>query len=52
MTSLADVESASFTLEVVATGLDSDSTRWVVIADYRPGGLSGPYDMLQAATGP
>ena len=43
-------ESAEFTMETPdLTGVDWQNVHSVVLADYRPGGSSGAYDMLQAA---
>lgn len=51
---LADGDSDSFNLVVDLTGV---SVNWnalhsVVLVDYRPGGFSGPWDMVQAAFQP
>jgi len=48
-TPLADNASAHFSLDSAdLVGVDWSNIRAVVLADYRPGGSSGPYDMLQA----
>jgi hypothetical protein len=52
ITTLADGASADQRLEVPLVGLVLDRVRWVVIADYRPGGANGPFDTLQAMSGP
>jgi len=41
---------ASFTLDVDLTGVSVDWSKLhaVALVDYRPGGLTGPFDMLQA----
>ena len=49
---LTDGATAHFVLEVGVVGLSQSRIRWVVIADYRPAGLSGKYDMLQAVQRP
>jgi uncharacterized repeat protein (TIGR01451 family) len=48
---LAHGETATFTLETGALGnvVDWDMVHGLVLADYRPGGTSGAYDMLQTA---
>lgn len=41
---------AAFTLDSPAlSGVNWDNLHTVVVVDYRPGGQTGPYDMLQAA---
>jgi len=52
ITTLADGATRNFTLEVLVNELDPTRIRWVVIADYRPGGSRGAYDTLQAVAGP
>jgi hypothetical protein len=50
---LADGTSATFVLETPElTGVDWDKLHAAALADYRPAGLIGPYDMLQAAAAP
>ena len=49
ITSLAPGESRSYTLEVPLTGVNWDRLHSVVLADYRPDGAGGPFDMLQAS---
>ena len=49
ITGLADGEVGLFTLQLNAFGVDWTRARSVVLVDYRPGGSSGAYDMLQAA---
>ena len=50
---LADGSSAFFTLESPElTGVNWDKLHSVALADYRPAGTTGPYDMLQAALAP
>jgi hypothetical protein len=51
ITTLADGETRKLTLEV-ATQVDPERSRWVVLADYRPGGSLGAFDTLQAVAGP
>jgi hypothetical protein len=47
---LANGGTTTFTLETTdLAGVDWDKLHAVVLADYRPAGSSGPYDMLQAA---
>jgi hypothetical protein len=47
---LASGATASFTLETAdLTVIDWNKLHYIALADYRPAGLSGPYDMLQAA---
>lgn len=46
---LAHGETMTFTLETELSGVDWDKIHSVVLADYRPGGSSGAYDLLQAA---
>ena len=49
-TPLANNASASFSLETPElSGVDWTKLHAVALVDYRPGGHSGPYDMLQAA---
>ena len=49
-TPLAPGASATFSLETAdLTGVDWEQLHFLVVADYRPGGASGAYDMLQAA---
>jgi hypothetical protein len=52
--SLADGASNSFNLTVDLTGVavEWDQLHSVVLVDYRPGGASGPWDMVQAAFQP
>jgi hypothetical protein len=52
--SLADGATDSFELVVDLTGIavDWNELHSVVLVDYRPGGSSGPYDMIQAAFQP
>ncbi len=38
----------TFTLETTLSGVDWNKIHPLVLADYRPGGLTGAYDMLQA----
>jgi hypothetical protein len=46
---LANGETMTFTLETTdLTGVNWDKLHAVVLADYRPAGSSGPYDMLQS----
>jgi hypothetical protein len=46
---LANGGTITFTLETTdLTGVNWDKLHTVVLADYRPAGSSGPYDMLQA----
>ncbi|MBN1402326.1 MAG: hypothetical protein JXA74_15910 [Anaerolineae bacterium] len=48
--SLAPDATATYTLDTMPlSGVDWTHVRAVVLADYRPGGSVGPYDMLQAA---
>jgi hypothetical protein len=48
--SLAPDATATFELETPElVGVNWDKLRYLVLVDYRPGGSSGPYDMLQAA---
>jgi uncharacterized repeat protein (TIGR01451 family) len=51
ISSLAHNATASFVLDTaeLSTVVDWDKVHTVVLADYRPGGSSGAYDMLQAA---
>jgi hypothetical protein len=51
---LADGATDSFDLVVDLTGIavDWNDLHSVVLVDYRPGGSSGPYDMIQAAFQP
>jgi hypothetical protein len=51
---LADGASDSFNLTVDLTGVGADwnAVHSVVLVDYRPGGSSGPWDMVQAAFQP
>jgi hypothetical protein len=51
ITSLAPGDTATFTLEVSLPGANWSRLHSVVLADYRPAGATGPYDMLQAAQG-
>jgi len=51
LSTLADGESRSLAFEV-ATDVEPERTRWVVIADYRPLGSVGAFDTLQAVAGP
>ena len=51
ITSLADGDTTEITFEVSAGSLDPTSTRWVVIAHYRPG-TDATHDTLQAVAGP
>jgi hypothetical protein len=47
---LADGDSRSLVLDSAAlSGVDWSKIQAVVLVEYRPGGASGPYDMLQAA---
>ena len=47
---LAPGASATFSLETAGlTGVDWEQLHFLVLVDYRPGGASGAYDMLQAA---
>ena len=47
---LADGAAIPFTLETPElAGVDWEHLHSVVLADYRPGGSAGPFDMLQAA---
>jgi len=52
--SLADGDTHTFSLAVDLTGVavDWNSLHSVVLVDYRPGGSSGPWDMVQAAFQP
>lgn len=52
--SLADGASYSFNLTVDLTGVGADwnALHSVVLVNYRPGGSSGPWDMVQAAFQP
>ncbi len=51
--SVADGANASFVLETPElTGIDWDKLHTAVLADYRPGGLTGAFDTLQAALAP
>jgi hypothetical protein len=52
ITSLAPGATATFTLEVSLPGASWNRLRSVVLADYRPAGTTGPYDMLQASHQP
>jgi len=48
---LANGATGTFTLETAElSGVDWDKIHSVVLADYRPGGSLGAYDMLQAAS--
>jgi len=50
ISSLAPDATATFELETPElVDVDWDKLRYLVLVDYRPGGTSGPYDMLQAA---
>jgi hypothetical protein len=46
---LAHGATMTFTLETGLSGVNWDKIHPLVLADYRPGGTSGAYDMLQAA---
>lgn len=47
---LADGATSTFTLETGdLTGVTWDHLHYLALADYRPGGSTGAYDMLQAA---
>ena len=48
---LDDAKSRTSSFEV-ATDIEPEKTRWVVIADYRPPGSTGAFDTLQAVSGP
>lgn len=52
--SLADGDSDTFDLVIDLTGVavDWNALHSVVLVDYRPGGSSGPWDMIQAAFQP
>ncbi len=52
--SLADGASDTFNLTVDLTGVavEWDQLHSVILVDYRPGGFSGPWDMVQAAFQP
>ena len=47
---LAHGETMTLTLQTDLSGVDWDNIHSIVLADYRPGGSSGAYDTLQAAT--
>lgn len=47
---LAHGETRTFTLRTELSGVDWNKIHPIVLVDYRPGGSSGAYDMLQAAT--
>lgn len=51
---LADGASDTFDLvvDLAGTGVDWNNLHSVVLVDYRPGGSSGPWDMVQAAFQP
>ena len=50
ISNLAPGEKATFTLETSElSGVDWDKLHFLALVDYRPGGSSGAYDMLQAA---
>lgn len=51
---LAPEATRSFTLETadLPAEVNWDNVRCVAFVDYRPGGQTGPYDMLQAAHAP
>ena len=51
ISTLADGDVREFSFEV-ATDIEPEKTRWVVIADYRPPGSAGAFDTLQAVSGP
>lgn len=51
ITTLADGATGEYDFEVVVRYLDPESTRWVVIADYRPDTSESAYDTLQAVAG-
>jgi hypothetical protein len=46
---LAPGATKTLTLETALSGVDWDKIHPIVLVDYRPGGSSGAYDMLQAA---
>jgi hypothetical protein len=52
ITSLADNATATFTVDTADLDGDVnwDKLHFIALVDYRPGGSSGPYDMLQAAS--
>jgi uncharacterized repeat protein (TIGR01451 family) len=52
ISSLADGATTSFVLDTaeLSSVVDWDKVHTVVLADYRPGGSSGAYDMLQATS--
>lgn len=48
---LANGATASFTIDTpTLSGVNWDNLRWIVLADYRPGGSTGAYDTLQAVS--
>jgi hypothetical protein len=50
ITNLANNATASFSLQTPdLTGVDWSKLHFIALVDYRPGGASGAYDMLQAA---
>jgi hypothetical protein len=50
ISNLANNASANFTLDTPdLVGVDWDELNFLVLVDYRPNGVSGAYDMLQAA---
>lgn len=52
--SLTDGDSATFDLvvDLAGIGVNWDNLHSVVLVDYRPGGYSGPWDMVQASFQP
>jgi len=49
ISNLAQGETASFSVEITPQGVVNwDKVHSIVLADYRPGGASGAYDMLQS----
>ncbi len=52
ISTLADGQTGSYTFEVPIGGINPNRLRWVVMAEARPPGSTGAYDMLQAVAGP
>lgn len=52
ISTLADGQTGSYTFEVPIGSINPDRLHWVVLAEARPPGSTGAYDMLQAVAGP
>jgi hypothetical protein len=52
ISTLEDGETGSYSLEVPIGEVSPTRLRWVVLAEARPPGSTGAYDMLQAVAGP